>query len=140
MRKIFLRKIVLIPCINIKIDHIAGSIFWNVISFAVMICPSRVPSVPHMTLFFFLKGGLGLASQSHFLHDFWKKIFFTLYAIKWQNLIAWLPLLLEILGNMCIIITCFPVCDVINFEITFSFLISSHFPIWPKRQDNEKSF
>ena len=54
MRKIFLRKLVLIPFIKIKIDHIAGSIFWNVISFAVMICPSRVPSVPHMTLFFFL--------------------------------------------------------------------------------------
>ena len=53
MRKNFLRKLVLIPFIKIKIHHIAGSIFWNVISFAVMICPSRVSSVPHMTLFFF---------------------------------------------------------------------------------------
>ena len=95
---------------------------------------SKCPSVQVLTTCFYLtwcffffkkkeKGGLGLASLSHFLHDFWRKIFFTLYAIRWLNLIAWLPLLLEILGNMCIIITCFPVCDVIKFEITFSFLI-----------------
>ena len=84
--------------------------------------------LPHMKLFFFLKkkGGLALVSLSHFLHDFWKKIFLTLYAIKsikWANLIAWLSLLLEIMSNMCIKITCFPICDVIKFEITFSFLI-----------------
>ena len=92
---------------------------------------SKCPSVQVLTTCFYLtwsfffkkKGGLGLVSLSHFLHDFWRKIFLTLYAIKWLNLIAWLPLLLEILGNMCIIITCFPVCDVIKFEITFSFLI-----------------
>ena len=87
-------------------------------------CPSAdYLLLPHMKLFFKKKGGLGLVSLSHFLHDFWRKIFLTLYAIKWLNLIAWLPLLLEILGNMCIIITCFPVCEVIKFEITFSFLI-----------------
>ena len=32
-------------------------------------------------------------------------------------------LLLEILGNMCIVIIYCPVCDVINFEINLSFLI-----------------
>ena len=31
--------------------------------------------------------------------------------------------LLEILGNMCIVIIDFPVCDVINFEINYDFLI-----------------
>ena len=36
---------------------------------------------------------------------------------------SWLPLLLEILGNMCIIIICFLVCDVIKFEINLNFLI-----------------
>ena len=108
---------------------------------------SKCPSVKILTTCFYLtwtflknKGRSGLFYLSHFLHDFWRKIFLTLYAIKWLNLIAWLPLLLEILGNMCIIITCSPVCDVIKFEITFSFLISSHFPTWPKCQDNEKSF
>ena len=68
------------------------------------------------------KGGLGLVSLSHFLPGFWRKIFLTLYPIKWLTLIAWLPLFLEILGNICIIITCFSVCDIKKFEITFSFL------------------
>ena len=55
----------------------------------------------YLTWSFFLKkeGGLGLVSLSHFLHDFWRKIFLTLYAIKWPDLIAWVPLLLEIMGN-----------------------------------------
>ena len=94
-------------------------------SFYVSKCP-RVDYLllPHMKLFFFLnKGGLGVVSLSHFLYDFWREIFLILFAIKWLNLIAWLPLLVEILGNVCIIITCFPVCHVTNFEITFSFLI-----------------
>ena len=91
---------------------------------------SKCPSVQILTTCFYLtwiflknKERSELLYLSHFQYDFWRKIFLTLYAIKWLNLIAWLPLLLEILGNMCIIITCFPVCDVIKFEITFSFLI-----------------
>ena len=40
-----------------------------------------------------------------------------------QNLIAWLPLLLEISGNKSIAIVFYPVCDVINVEIYLSFLI-----------------
>ena len=42
----------------------------------------------------------------------------------WPNItngIAWLPLLLEILDNMCIVIIWFPVGDVINFEINPSY-------------------
>ena len=50
-------------------------------------------------------------------HDFWWKLFLTLYFTNWTNLIARLSLLLEILGNMCIAIICCPVCDVIAFEI-----------------------
>ena len=46
-----------------------------------------------------------------------------LYSINWPNFIACLFLLLEILGNTCIVIICNPVCDVINFEISLSFLI-----------------
>ena len=37
----------------------------------------------------------------------------------------WLPLLFEILDNMPIVITCFPACDVINFELNLSFLNKS---------------
>ena len=56
--------------------------------------------------------------------DFSRKIFLTLYFINWTNFIAWLPLLLEILGNMRITIICYPVCDVMNFEIPLAFLSS----------------
>ena len=38
-----------------------------------------------------------------------------------------LALLLEILGNICIAINCFPGCDVINFEINLIFLIKSFY-------------
>ena len=40
--------------------------------------------------------------------------------INWPNLIIWLPLLLEILGNKCITIVCFPGFDVKYFEINLS--------------------
>ena len=43
------------------------------------------------------------------------------------NFTAWLPLLLEILGNMFIVIICLPVSEVINFEIYFSFPIKPFF-------------
>ena len=42
-----------------------------------------------------------------------------LYSISWCNFIVWLLLLLEILGNMCIAIVCFPSCDVIFLNLTF---------------------
>ena len=66
-----------------------------------------------------------LFSLPKFLHDFWRKMFLMLYSINRQNFIAGLLLLLEILGNMCIVIVCLPVCDVINFEIKVSFLIKT---------------
>ena len=34
-----------------------------------------------------------------------------------------LPLLLEILGNVCITIACYPGCDVMDFETNLIFLI-----------------
>ena len=46
-----------------------------------------------------------------------------LYSFNWPNFIVWLYLLLEISSNMCIVIVFYPVCDAINFEIHFSFLI-----------------
>ena len=40
----------------------------------------------------------------HFLDDFWRKTFMLFYSITWPN--VRLPLLREILGNMCIVIVC----------------------------------
>ena len=37
-----------------------------------------------------------------------------LYFIKWQNFIVWLSLLLELLGNMCIVTLSFPVDNLIK--------------------------
>ena len=62
-------------------------------------------------------------SLLHFLHDFWMKVFHTMYFINWPNLIAWLPLLLAILANVCIIIIYGPVSDVISFEINHIFFM-----------------
>ena len=39
----------------------------------------------------------------------------------------WLPLLCEILGNMCIAMVCEPGCDVMNFEVNLTFLIKPFF-------------
>ena len=58
-----------------------------------------------------LDKGVGLVSPKHFAYILSIKI----EDIIWQ--IVWLPLFLEMLGNMCIVIICFPVGDVINFEI-----------------------
>ena len=87
-----------------------------------------------MLKFNFLGKGLRIVSPPHFLNDFSKKMLLMLYSINWPNFIAWFPLLLEILGNMCIAIICFSIYDVINFEINHAFLIKP-FSTWPKRQD-----
>ena len=42
------------------------------------------------------------------------------YSMNLSNLMVWLPLLLEILGNTCIAIVRFPGCKDINFEIKVS--------------------
>ena len=54
--------------------------------------------------FDFLWKGQGLASPAYFVLDFSRKSFFMLYSINWPNFIFWLPLLLDILGNMCNVI------------------------------------
>ena len=54
----------------------------------------------------------------YFLQDFSKKNIF-----HGPTFIVWLRLRLEILCNVCIVIICFPVCDVINFKNKVSFLI-----------------
>ena len=68
------------------------------------------------------------------------------YSFNWPNFIVWLPLLLEILINICIAIVWEPDCDVTNFEINFVFLIKSFFFMTKKSRqkliylENEKSF
>ena len=61
-------------------------------------------------------------------------MFLILLFINWSNLIMSLPLVLEILSNMCIAIVCIPGCDIINFEINLIFL-TKPFSTWPKSQD-----
>ena len=41
--------------------------------------------------------------------------------MNWPNFTAWLPLLCEILGNMCIAFVCKLGCDVMNFEVYLIF-------------------
>ena len=67
---------------------------------------------------------------------FLTKIFLMLYFIIWPNFIVRLPLLLEILGNMCIAMICCPVCDVITFEINYNFVIKPFFNISKKSEKN----
>ena len=59
-----------------------------------------------MTNFDFLNKGLGTVSPAHFVYDFSTKKFHKLYSTDRPNFIPWLPLLLEILGNMCTAIVC----------------------------------
>ena len=68
-----------------------------------------------------------IVSLPHFLHNFRRIIFILLCSINWPNFIDWLPLLCEILGNMCIAIVCKPGCDVMNFEVKLIFLIKLFF-------------
>ena len=69
----------------------------------------------------FLQKGLGIVSPSHFVNDFSRKMFLILYSINWPSLIVWLAFLLEMFGNACIAIVCFPCCDVIILKLILSF-------------------
>ena len=59
-----------------------------------------------MLNFAILDKGLENVSAAHFVFDFPIKMFVKLYSINWPNFIVQLPLLLEILGNMCIAVVC----------------------------------
>ena len=56
-------------------------------------------------------------------------MFLLLYSINWPNSIVLLPLLYEILGNMCIATICKPGRDIMNFEVNpnLIFLINLFF-------------
>ena len=106
-----------------------------------------------MLNFDILDEALGIISPAHFLYDFSTKMlcpinvmFLMLCSINWPNFIVWFPLFLEILGNMCIAIVCWPGCDVINFNINLIFLIKLFLYMTKmsrqklKHLENEKSF
>ena len=86
--------------------------------------------------FNFSEKGLRLVSPPHFVDDFPRKMLLVLHSINWPNFIVWLPLLLEILGNMCITIVCWPGCDVIKFEIDLIFLMKLFYYITKKSRKN----
>ena len=83
--------------------------------------------------FDFLKKGPELVSPPLLVFDFSRKRYFVLYSINSLNFTFWLPLLLEILNNMCIVIVCCPICDVIDFEFRHSFLIKPVFHMTKKK-------
>ena len=71
-----------------------------------------------------------------FVYNFSKKIFLILYSINRPNIIVWLPVLLKILDNICIVIICCPVCHVTNFENHLTFLINPFF--WITKSSRQK--
>ena len=58
-------------------------------------------------------------------------MFFLLYSINLANFIAWLFLLLEMLGNICIAIVFYPGCDVLDFDLSNQTIFSTK----PKSED-----
>ena len=78
-------------------------------------------------------------SLPHFLHDFWRKLFPTLYFINWSNFIVWLHYSWEI-GQTCIVIIRCPVSDDINFENNLNFLAKPFFYITKKSGQKCKYF
>ena len=67
---------------------------------------------------------------------FEEQIFFELCFIKRPNFLTGLPLLLEILGSICIVIIYCPVCEVMNFEIIHSFIINPFFYVTKNSRKN----
>ena len=64
--------------------------------------------------FLLLEKGLKVVFLPYFKYDFSRKMFLMLYSINWQNFIVWLPLLLQILVNMCIAILFYQVVTSYN--------------------------
>ena len=135
MRNIFLVKsytkysgqIIYLPFFkNIKIEYISGSTVWTFTQIIFIICaawglPKYIETKGLNNCYYLIKScfrktkrGLELISLSRFRHE---KIFLTLYFFNWLNFIVWLPFVLGILGNLYIIIICFLVCHVIDFEV-----------------------
>ena len=59
-----------------------------------------------MLNFIFSEKGLGIVCPPHFVYDFSTKMFLLICSSNWPIFFVWLPLLLEILGNMCVAFVC----------------------------------
>ena len=90
--------------------------------------------------FWFYGKGSGTIFQMNFVYYISGKISVTLYFINLPNFIVWLPLLLEILDNMCIVLICFLAFDVKNVEINLNFVIKPFFYITKKVRTKIKTF
>ena len=96
--------------------------------------------------FHFLKKESETSISTTFFAWFFKQLFLVLYSINWPDFIVWLLLLFDITCNMFIVIVCYPVCDITNFEIYLNF-ITKPFSYTTKKSEqilkylkNEKSF
>ena len=89
------------------------------------------PRIRDMLNFGFLDKDLRIGSPAHFVYDFLTEMFFMLYSINLANFIAWLFLLLEMLGNICIAIVFYPGCDVLDFDLSNQTIFSTR----PKSED-----
>ena len=63
-----------------------------------------------MLSFDFLEEELGIVSPSYFVWFLKKNVSHVIF--QKPNFIVWLPLVLQILGNMCTAIVCLPDCDI----------------------------
>ena len=89
---------------------------------------------------------LEIVSPSHFVYDFSRKIFLTLYISLTDQILLPDCLFCSSYWTIFISIVCFPGCDVIIFETKLIFLIKPFFYMTEKSRqklkyvDNEKNF
>lgn len=88
----------------------------------------------YMLIFDVLLMCLKLASSPHIVYHFSRKGFLLLYSNNLPSFIVWLPLHYEKLGNACIVVICYPVCDVINFYITLNHFVKPFFYLTKKSE------
>ena len=106
----FLKKKRTLSKVNASGQHISFTIFWYTSSWTYHKADCKmfqtIGPETCLTLIFYKK--VWASFNIIFCVCFSNKILLTLYSINRPNFIVWLPLLLEILNNMCIVIICFP--------------------------------
>ena len=115
---------------KIKNEHTSWSTVWNAIKFVVIAYPSCDPQsyikfkLVTTFLYYIKLSKHKMMPETSFpalvFRWFSRRVFLTSHSINWPNFTAWLLFLLEMLGNICIVIICFLVCDVINYRINLN--------------------
>ena len=127
-------------------QHISRPQFWHSIKKKKTLQFFRILIQRYAQLRYFIKGSETSHLDMHFVYDFWRKILPILCSTNWPNFSVWLPLLLEIWDNICIVTIFCQICEVINCEMNLSFLIKTFFYVTKKSEQkckypkNEKSF